>query len=632
MGRKKTTKATLEVATFATSTSHVTNNVANSTVTGEVYNTDSKSWDITLSANSGYKFKSVSARYLGTTGYYHNISFTISENGKTASKTVTYNVDATTNFTLTGKTEASGDVPTITNNITNTTATYTGENPFSLTVTANDGYKFETSPTATYTNSSGETQTDTFLLSSDSKSATLTTVAVSSANLQIYINGDVVPETIPPTFANNIPNTSYTYSGSEHQYTVKITANIGYVFDGAPEASYKGYSSDNPVSVTFALSSDNKAASAVLPDVDENETITLTGSTKQDGSQTTKVVTNITNCTPEGTLPEAIEAGETLTVTLKANTNTHFETEPLFMWFDKSGYLQTQKFTIGDDLKSANGEYINPSYLPASVTIYGDAQQDIVIGDNYGAINVYKVTRDNLEAFSKKRFFKEATNTGETEFTLINLGMYVNRIKRLFFTVPTASSAVIKCGNYNTGVECEAPETDTVTLNFGSITVPQPNGDTTDYQSELQLFLPFKGIVSLPTEYIGQTISVTYIVNIVTGGGIAKVLCGEDVIAIYDVEPNEDILYQTNVEELATIGGDAWNEQNLYGLEPYLYMKYYDSLNKTERNNDYLSAKLGDLRGFCVVDDIKLNTTSQMTVEEQEAIITQLKGGVFVEA
>ena len=615
------------------------------------------------------------------------------------------------NITVTAKAQST---LTITNNVDNSSVDYSGDNPYTLTVTASDGYKFSTSPTASYINSEGETQSDTFQLSEDNKTATLTTATVDASNLNITIDGTTTPETVEPTITNNIANSTASYSGSGHQYVVTVKANDGYLFSGDVEASYKGYSSDSPVSVTFVVSDDKKTASGVCPDVDENTPIVLTGETVEEtvitvvnnidgttethtydgttfavtvyggyyhyryktigitytnvdgeaaymelatvidsdkenasGTATVKngttvyingtyekvcaVESSLSNCYVTDTLPSYLFKGDSVAVTVKANAGTYFEETPYFHWINSASIGVTQQLELDDSSKTAIGTYTVPSdFVPVTVTIKAAATPEKVIGANYGTINVYKVTLDNLDAFSKARFFKEATNSDGTEFTLINLGNYVNRLKRLFLTVPVASTDVIKCGNYNTGVECEAPDTDTVTLNFGSITVPSPNGDATDYLSELQLFVPFKGYVSLPIDYIGKTITLTYTINVITGGGVAKVMCGDDTVLMIDVEPNEDILYQTNLDNLATIGGDTWNEQYLYGIEPFLYVKYYNSLNKDGRNNDYYeNAKLGDLSGFCEVDDVTLSTTAEMTPDDQESIISLLQRGVY---
>lgn len=688
-----------------------TNNIPNSTVSSCYW--DGESWQLKVITNSGYSFDGdIYVSYDDANGDYVKTKMSLNKDKTMAYLYPDTDVDGNEQFTFTGATKAAE--LTITNNVANTTVTST-KSGYSGTITlkANDGYKIDNAQVA-FTDGYGDYTTENLQVSSDGKTATWANDDCDTSGT-FTLTGTTSATTVEPTITNNIANSTASYSGSSHQYVITVKANDGYLFSGDVEASYTGYSSDNPVSVTFVVSSDKKTASGVCPDVDENTPIILTGETvvetvitvvnnitgttethtfdgtnfavtvkgttnkmrfrnaqitytDTDGNEqttdlTTSIIDNIpqadgtaqvkngttvtitgtyefvtlvntelSNCTLSETLPDVLFTGDSMTATVNANSGTVFETTPIFEYESEDGDTLYQNLTVSADKKSATGTFVMPTvYAPQTVTVYASATPEKVIGTNYGTINVYKVTLDNLEAFSKKRFFKEAINSDGTEFTLINLGGYVNRLKRVFFTVPVASTDVIKCGNYNTGVECEAPDTDTVTLNFGSITVPSPNGDTTDYQSELQLFVPFKGFVTLPVDYVGKTITLTYTINVITGGGVAKVLCGDDVVLLLDVEPNEDILYQTNLDNLATVGGDEWNEQYLYGIEPFLYVKYYNSLNKTARNNDYENAKLGDLSGFCVVDEITINTTAGMTADEQETIISLLKSGVYIE-
>lgn len=522
-----------------------------------------------------------------------------------------------------------------------------------------------------------------------------------------------------PTFKNNVPNTTLSWSGGDHQYVVKLQLEDGYEFDGTITASYMGSSSGFPCSADLAIS--DNVASGVLVDVNENIAITLSGKTKEkektltivnniensketytyDGttlnltvqatstkvqfqtaptvtflnketgfletvnmeiqetedtatatatitninistnvilngtlSDITIVTTSFSNCTSESNIPKYLFAGESLSVTIQANTNTLFETAPTFQFLNEQGFYETQNLTVSEDKKTAAGSFTVPtSYTPQTLLITATATPQKIVGPNYGAINVYKVTLDNLDAFSKKRFIKEQQTDGTV--TLVNLGNYVNRIKRLYFNVPTEATDTIRCGNYNTSIQCEAPNTDIVTLDFGTITLPMPNNDTTDYQSDIQLFLPFKGFINIPSDYMGNTINLIYNINIVTGGGVAKVICNENIILLENVQPCNDILYRTSDEEYATIGSDNWNEEYMYGLEPFVYLKYYSSLNTAQRNSDYTRVtSISKLpKGFYKFQNIEQDTEgaiSSITQEEYEEIINLLQEGVYI--
>lgn len=520
--------------------------------------------------------------------------------------------------------------PTYQNNVSNTTyvGTKDSDTGVTVTLTADEGYKIDAASLG-YTNTDGEASTANMQISSDYSTATC---SITDADLEntIYINGTASPKAVTPTFTNNVAHSTLSYSGSDHQYVVTITADSGYYIDGNIEASYTGYSSDNPVSVTLATATDLLSAKGVLPDVDENNVITVSGKT---GVQIT-INTELSNCSVSSVLPSWYKHGETITITLQANENCIFADGSTnnVNWQTDEGYPVSNPFTISEDKTTASITVTLPTeYSISWVRIVGNATPSKIVGSKYGAINVYKVTLDNLEEFSKVRFFKENRGSDDNpDYELINLGEYVNRIKRIFVDVPTASTDVIKCGNYNTGVSVYAPDADVITLDFGSVTIPSINGDSTDYESEINVFLPFKGFVSIPVDYIGKDISLTYEVNIITGDGVAKLKCGDDLIQVQDVEPSADVLYKTASEIVTQIGGERWNESLYYGLEPFVRVKYYNSLNKTARNNDYENAKLGDLSGFCKVDDVLLSTSQDMTIREEETILQTLKDGVYL--
>lgn len=600
--------------------------------------------------------------------------------------------------------------PTITNNILNTTAaTYTGTNPFTVTVAANTGYKFTTAPTLTYTDESGTSQIVNMAISSDYKSATGTTGTISSTETEIVLTGSVEPETVEPTFVNNISNTTYNYIGSNHQYTVTITADTGYLFTEAPEGSYTGYSSGSSCSVTFALSTDKKSASAVIPDVDENTPITLTGTTTQeqaitvtnnvsdttenhtyDGSEAVVIITgaathkrfknvtatytntsgesttvnasydytgssytasmtcsdvpnnavltingdfayatyvayDLTKCT-SSSLDDFYFAGDTFIATLTAEDTTEFNTAPAFEYTDEAGEPVTIEFTVATDKLTATGEFTVPSYNLGSVTIAGVATPQTIIGENYGAINVYTVTLDNLETFSKVRFFKETDSEGGV--TYLNLGDYVNRIKRIFATVEKGTTDTIKCGNYNTKISCYNPKNDFLNIDFGSVAIPAHNGNTTDFEGQTQLYLPFVGFADLASDLTGKTISLKLKIDVVTGLGMYYISTDGVVVQYIECSPSQDILYRTTPE--TTIGGESWLQQRLYDFEPYLYMKWYVATNTTGTNNTYKRDTISKFEGFCLFDDIQDLDSSNMTTYEYDSILSALKNGVVL--
>lgn len=516
--------------------------------------------------------------------------------------------------------------PTVVNNVSNVTETHTTEDTVvTVNLAANEGYKIN-SAVASYTDTDGTQVSVTFTLTNNGKNgvAVLDNVDFS---VNVVITGSASETTSEPTFTNNVPNSTYTYSGSEHQYVLKITSVSGYLLSGEITANYISYSAGNSVSVTLAIASDRLTASGVLPDVDESTAVVISGST----AKIITVVEQLTNSTASGQSGNFI-AGDIFAPTITANSGCWFaegSTNTVY-WYSDTGLTVANEFTIDSNRTSGTISITLPEGID-TVYINANATPQTVVGSKYGSINVYTVTLDNLEEFSKVRFFKESMNNdGVSDFALINLGDYVNRIKRIFTDVPSNTTDVIKCGNYNTGVNVMTPDTDKITLDFGSVLVPSPNEDITDYQSNVELFLPFKGFVTVSSDYMGKEISLQYNINVVTGGGVATLMSEGVAIDFWDVQPSRDVIYQTASERVQTIGGDAWDESMLYGLEPYVKMKYYTSTNKEGVNNTSKRAQISSLSGFNKLDNVTLVNNEQMTIDEENEILNQLKEGVYL--
>ena len=146
----------------------------------------------------------------------------------------------------------------------------------------------------------------------------------------------------------------------------------------------------------------------------------------------------------------------------------------------------------------------------------------------------------------------------------------------------------------------------------------------------MQIFLPFLGFVNISNEYAGKTINLQYVINVVTGNGSALLSYDGVICQVEKVEPRNNILYLSQNTESKTIGSDDWNERLFYGIEPYIFVKWYNSVGGG-LNNDRKSGNIGSFTGFSRFDDIEPISTTEMLTDEQKQIYTLLNGGVYVE-
>lgn len=612
-------------------------NIPNAHDDNSQWNASGGYWDINVRTDDGFVFQGdVKAVYINASGYPKSV--VLEQNGaKVWAFGKLTGTSAKTEITITGNTRSENDLEVI-NNIPNTTATGTkgsGYYDVSIQVTANEGYKI-TAAQVEFTDSYGYPDTKDLTISPDGKTASWEYDDADTGE-SFTLTGTTASEGTPElNVTNNITGSGvteqHTFDGETATFTVtgQYPPNKVRFFDLKASYTNKAGTATKTPFVVHDLEYSQQATLTVT-DIDPAKPVTLTGSY----DDVIEISTNLSNCTANEDLPQYVKDGETVNVTLTANDGTEFDTEqstPQFYYRNAGGFAQTQDLTISSDKKTATGSIqINTNW--SDFAVIGSAYPVAVVGEQYGAINVYLVTLDELAEFSKKRFFKKTGSdpeTGAPIYENIDLGAYVNKIRRVYTNIGASSTDVIRCGNYNTGVSCHQPAQDKITLDFGTAVVPAHNEDNTDYESEIQIFLPFAGFVNLNNDYAGKTIALQYVINVVTGNGVALLSCDGVVFQVEETEPSSEIIYLSPSTQVKTVGGDDCNEMLYYGLEPYIYCKWYESASNG-RNNDRQTGILGDFRGFNVFDDVTPIHTAEMLTEEQEMIYTALSDGVYIE-
>ena len=467
----------------------------------------------------------------------------------------------------------------------------TTENPYSFV--SKYGYKFtgETKPKIRRKNASGE-----FYDSNLPATITLRTLNVT----------------------NNIPNSTVEYEQiSETRFNFTLTCANG--FTGTPQITYTDdYGSERTKEMNV---SGNVATITV--DID-SYTDDVTFSYNQVEPQNIPVTYDLTNCEVIGDKPDSIALNETLTVTIQANENATLETLQI-VYNDSYGAEKTVDGEINETGKTGTVSFTPTSTDIAYIEVRATATADEPTLKGYGAINVYKVTLENLDEFAQKRFFTATDGTN----ALVNLGDYVNRIKRVFVDVPTSGNDTLKCGNYNTEISVLSPNTDVVTVDFGNVTLTGENENSHDYETKIKLFLPFYGFVDINSSYINREINLTAKINIITGNGIMQISCDGIPFHFENVSFSRDVIYRTANESLKLVGDDDFNELNLYGFEPYFIVESTTTVN-VPINDTKEQKRIGDVTGFSQFENVSLSTNNTMLADEFNEIVSQLENGVYL--
>ena len=597
---------------------------------------------LTLQANSGYRFDTAPyLTYKNSWGYNTNVAFTVSQDKLTASidwypASVDLSDDYPNNasFVIHG-TAAVAPVTfdaTVVNAISGTTYDVVGT---TINVYAPNGYHFTAAPTLHWHESEWDDEGDAnFTMAADGKSAYINANSWRTSIYTLTINGAIEQDHQWAPGTITVPqHTTYSVNGT----TLTVTCDTGYQFASAPTIAQAG--SAGPITMT--LNGASNVATANIEDYD-GLAVTVTGTVEATPTpvETYQVYTQLTNCTGTG-IPASAAANDTLNITLTCDAGYIFDPNdiPSLDYIKNDNLTYHVYFTIGTDTATLS---VNLSTLEiksgSALTVYGEGVYNDTptppdpptpgpsIEDKYGMVNIYHVSSSELATFASRRFqYDQNMNVFD------DWGNYVTSLRRVFVTIASETVSAIKCGRYNTNISSHTPTTDTVTLNFGNVTLPAPNHDITDYSSKVQIFLPFIGFRDISAEYAGKTLSLTYEINIVTGEGVAKLTCNSNVVYLYECAPSSDMAYKTNTMVSQTLGGSNFNTKYMYGLVPYVLVKWYSNKNKHLVNSDCLRCTIGDFQGYAKFNEVTDINNNQITAEEKNLLLRTLAGGVYIE-
>lgn len=402
--------------------------------------------------------------------------------------------------------------------------------------------------------------------------------------------------------------------------TITLTADEGYMFDISKSKPYVSYSDGmgGYFSDYFTIDSDNVAT---LSNKTYSGNISIIAVAYPEPEKTNINISNLQNCTIDQSTDLIV--GDTVELILTPDDGFEFTAEqfnndyrtPYIGWMNEWGENNWVYFKLVDGVAVASWDVVKRAYI-ANAICY--PSKTIT---KYGAVNIYSLNNDDLDEFSNVRFIDN-----EEE---VDLGNYVNRLFRLFVNVDIETQDYIRCGKYNTDILVNVPETDVITLDFGDVAIPEHNENITDYNSTIQLFLPFIGMVTIPNDYIGEVISLEYDVNIVLGRGVIKLYAGGTIFQYYEVDLKSDMIYKTLAQDTNYFGSDSWGVNDLYGLEPYVIYKWYEG-KQTGVGGTYKTMFIGDCSGFNAFDDVEPITKGDMLADEQKLIYSKLLNGVYI--
>lgn len=603
----------------------VQNNIPHTTVQYE-YDPSGSAFNVTVTCDTGFTIKGTPTMTVGGDAF-SEVELTVAENKQSATGTIESETQDTT-IELTGETESGSTpvepvTPTVENNIPQTDYEAVFDettSKYTVTVTCKTGYQFVGTPTVSIT---GDAFSDPVSLAVSSDKLTATgEIEVYSASDGLTLDGqtETIPVVADVTVTNNIADTTETHTFANGTVSINLTCTDTKKRYVGCKASYGDVSVDFPVT-------DSNIITVTLENVPTGANITLSGECRWVASVETDY---LTGCKITGIKPWYVE-NETVSATLTANEGTYFKTVPQ-MQYTSGNTVDNEiyNFTLSKDNKTATIsqklEFSKESIQLATISFVGSTVPEKVV-TGYGSINVYRVNDSSLNQFSKARF---QSSTGEVSLAYdTDLGDYVNKLHKVFCDVGEVTETTIKCGNYDTLIKADSINNPVVTIDFGNVTLPVNNSDSSDFNATVKVFVPFKGFVAVDSDFIGKTLNLKYDVDLVTGDGCYKISVGDIIISQDVVKVSSDVIYKTSKNmNLATIGSSGFNTDYLKGLKPFVVMKYYDPL-KDRYNNDNSVKVLSAVTGFAKFKDITLPNIECLNSEYNE-IVSLLSKGVIL--
>lgn len=574
----------------------------------------------------------------------------ITSDGKYACRRVRLNEniigDIQATFNATGGSPVEPVSPVkVTNNVLHTTyKTEVQGNNTVITLTCKNGFAFDGVPTITYgadpedpfadpttENMTVSGNVATFTLATDSYGGFATLDGKTKAS-----EPPTPPTPTEPTVTNNIADATESHTVDGSSVTVNLTSkkvmlNVSCAYVGKDESN-----KNVPVTVNVVINdvadtdTATSNASVTLPDVDFNHPIVITGETKQ----AMRIDYNLSGCTPV-TKPTYCFVGEPLTITLTADSGNEFNdaAKCTITGYNSLTGGRVVQMTISEDKLTATGT-ITPTVGTFEtddwfIVVDGVANPQTTPTKKYGFINAYVLNEQNLEDFATARFVPYTGDYPSTKEDPISydLGDYVNRVKRFFFPVEKGSTSKLMCGNFQVDTNVFNLASDTKVISFGSVDIPNVTESTADYDTDLNMFVPFIGLETLPVDLIGHTVALELRVNLLGGGGVYLLTCEDRIVYTKEVEPCTDVLFRTQKQEVRVLGGSKFDSTYLMGLTPYIVLQKKTITSTGVETASSRLTKVKDVVGFTKLVNVKFEDTSNMLMDDVNTIINILRNG-----
>lgn len=446
-----------------------------------------------------------------------------------------------------------------------------------------------------------------------------------TAEITVSDTSPITPPTKTVDITYSFPHTTIDKTTVELgvETTLNITCVEGYVISKI-ESTYINEGSFDDIPFTFTIGSDNKTASYTGTFPTTTKEINI-GGVAVEGEKTIPIEFNINNATINKT---SVNSGVTETITITCDADYRFISISSNYYDTLQGDYVTFDFTQNTEKTVATYTGIfNKNISKITITGTTNKGEPIVKVEN-DLISILIPTDKELGELGRKRFYTIASS----QVQQYDLGIYITSYKKIYvnkWDINILGKNSIVLGNVDTGVYSDITDSYIIEKNLGELTIGVINGDSTDFNSKCELFLPFIGFVDLESnKVIGRRLKVVYKINIINGDCVATIYSNDYPTYTYDGNLGFQIPYimNGNIWNGTVTNGYQFEPKMLYNKQASLVIWYFTNYKSSSSLNTV--EFLNTLEGLCKVDNVDLSNI-ELTVDEYNELKNILLDGVI---
>lgn len=277
-------------------------------------------------------------------------------------------------------------------------------------------------------------------------------------------------------------------------------------------------------------------------------------------------------------------------------------------------------------------------------TLMGAAKKKTQIGDKYGFIQAYRLSRDEVMTVSQRRWveinYSSEKYQGVTVLYVpneeyIDTAKYVVRFFKLYSPIETLIKQRLMFGPYDMGMDCDLIEEEILTLDCGAVQIVGKYGNNIDYSNTtIDAYLPFVGFVSLsPADFMDKEVTLTYQVNTLNGEALAILAADGEVMQTHTCSLALEIPFKLGADKEINTSLSP-NNNYLLDRPPFIQVKTQKAVDTgpaAPYKDTKFYAQLGTLTGYTQATEIDFVVVhDKITKTEIDEILSLIEAGIFL--